>query len=99
MTQKYIRYKGKGEHSIIVLEEIIEQREEEIHQLKLKNMEQKTQTLFIYPDGSVAKRIDDFLYHPITNTIYINGDIWKIRKTEDEFDTEDWLVRRIHLTK
>lgn len=30
----YIRYKGKGEHSVRELEEIIEQREQEIHLIK-----------------------------------------------------------------
>lgn len=30
----YINYKGKGEHSVRELELIIEQREEELHQIK-----------------------------------------------------------------
>ena len=33
---KYIRYKGKGEHSINELEKIIEQREFELHLFKTK---------------------------------------------------------------
>ena len=32
--QPYIRYKGKGEHSVNELEKIIEQREEELHLLR-----------------------------------------------------------------
>lgn len=32
--EKYIRYKGKGEHSVNELEKIIEQREEELHLLR-----------------------------------------------------------------
>ena len=37
---EYIRYKGKGEHSVNELEKIIEQREEEIYQLKLQSKKQ-----------------------------------------------------------
>ena len=33
---KYIRYKGKGEHSVNELEKIIEQREFELHVFKTK---------------------------------------------------------------
>lgn len=33
-TAPYTRYKGKGEHSVKELEQIIEQREDEIHLLK-----------------------------------------------------------------
>ena len=31
---EYLRYKGKGEHSVNELEKIIEQREEELHLIK-----------------------------------------------------------------
>lgn len=34
MSTEYIKYKGKGEHSVSTLEKIIEQREEELHILK-----------------------------------------------------------------
>lgn len=36
VAENFIRYKGKGEHSVNELEKIIEQREEEIHLLKVK---------------------------------------------------------------
>lgn len=32
--QEYLRFKGKGEHSVNELEKIIEQREEELHLIK-----------------------------------------------------------------
>lgn len=39
MNTEYIKYKGKGEHSVSQLEKIIEQREEELHLLKLNPSE------------------------------------------------------------
>ena len=36
IEQKYINYKGKGNHSVSELENIIEQREEELHLIKAK---------------------------------------------------------------
>ncbi len=34
IMENYIRYKGKGEHSVNELEKIIEQREEELHLIR-----------------------------------------------------------------
>jgi hypothetical protein len=62
-------------------------------------MTQKTQTLIIYPNGDIAKRIDNFLYQPITSVIILKDEAWKIHSKQDEFDCEGWLVRKIHLTK
>lgn len=60
-------------------------------------MIQKTQTLICYPDGTVAKRIDDFLYQPTSDELIIEGRIWRIFKKIDKFDEEGWLVRRIEI--
>jgi hypothetical protein len=62
-------------------------------------MTQKTQTLIIYPNGDVAKRMNDFLYKPISNTLILKDEVWNIYKMRDEFETDGWLVRKIHLTK
>ncbi len=32
--ENYIKYRGKGEHTLLTLEKIIEQREEELHLIK-----------------------------------------------------------------
>jgi hypothetical protein len=60
-------------------------------------MEQKTRTLIMLPNGDVAKCIDNFLYQPISDIIIINDYEWKIKSMYDEFDCEDWLVRKIRL--
>lgn len=62
-------------------------------------MTQKTQTLFIYPNGDIAKRVDDFLYQPINKVIIIEDREWDIKRQYDEFDWEGWLVRKIYLTQ
>ena len=62
-------------------------------------MTQKTQTLIYYPDGNVAKRIDDFLYQPINDELIIKGKVWKIFKKSDEIDVEGWLVRKLELSQ
>ena len=59
-------------------------------------MAQKTQTLIMYPNGDVAKRMDDFLYQP-TTTIIIKDIEYRKYNMYDEFDCEDWLVRKIWL--
>lgn len=56
-----------------------------------------TQTLIYYPDGAVAKRIDNFLYQPISEELVIKGVVWKIVNKTDEIDIEGWLIRRIEL--
>jgi len=62
-------------------------------------MTQKTQTLIIYPNGDAAKRIDDFLYQPISKVLILKDEVWNISSIEDEFNTGGWLVRKIFLTK
>jgi hypothetical protein len=62
-------------------------------------MKQKIQTLFILPNGDIAKRIDKYLYQSIGNMIIINNDVWNIKDQYDEIDCEDWLVRKIFLGK
>lgn len=37
--ENFIRYKGKGEHSVNELEKIIEQREEELHFIRSKSQQ------------------------------------------------------------
>jgi len=59
-------------------------------------MKQKSQTLIWYPDGTIAKRIDNYLYHPM-NSITIDGQEWTMWDIYDEFDMEGWLVRTILL--
>lgn len=59
-------------------------------------MGQKIQTLIMLPNGDVAKRIDDFLYQPL-NCVIINDIEWYKWRIYDEFDCEDWLVRKIWL--
>lgn len=62
---------------------------------------QNLKTLFIGLDGRILKRIDDFLYTPITKTVIINGEMWRIFQTMDSFDEHgtNGLVRRIGLKK
>ncbi|MFW5847517.1 MAG: hypothetical protein ACOCVF_01175 [bacterium] len=62
-------------------------------------MVQKTQTLFIEPNGNIAQRIDDFLYHPVDKGITINDIYWRFYRIKDEFDCEGRLVRNIYLTE
>jgi hypothetical protein len=50
----------------------------------------------MYPNGDVAKRIDDFLYQP-TSTIIIKDIEYHKYNMYDEFDCENWLVRKIWL--
>ncbi len=59
-------------------------------------MEQKTQTLIMYPNGDVAKRIDNFLYQPL-NAIIIDDVEYHKFNIYDEFDCEGWLIRKIWL--
>ena len=59
-------------------------------------MEQKTQTLIIYPNGDVAKRMDDFLYQPL-ECIIIKDIEYNKWVQYDEFYCEDWLLRKIRL--
>ena len=61
-----------------------------------KIMAQKTQTLIIHPNGDVAKRMDDFLYQPLECIIIKDIEYHKWVQY-DEFDCEDWLVRKIRL--
>lgn len=61
-------------------------------------MGQKTQTLIIFPNGDVAKRIDDFLYTP-TIPLILDDKVWYDLDVHDEFDCGDWLVRIIKLKK
>ena len=62
-------------------------------------MTQKVQTLIYYPDGTVAKRIDDFLYQPIKDELIIKGKVWRIFSQTDEIYLEGWLVRKLELTQ
>jgi hypothetical protein len=64
-----------------------------------KIMTQKKQTLIYYPDGTVAKRIDDFLYQPINDELIIEGRKWRIFRKSDEIDIEGWLVRKLELSQ
>jgi|TARA_R110000782_G_scaffold144626_1_gene237465 hypothetical protein len=59
-------------------------------------MAQKTQTLIMYPNADVAKRMDDFLYQPL-KTIIIKDVQYTKYHMYDEFDCENWLVRKIWL--
>jgi len=65
----------------------------------VKIMTQKVQTLIYYPDGTVAKRIDDFLYQPIKDELIIKGKAWRIFSQTDEIYLEGWLVRKLELTQ
>lgn len=58
-------------------------------------MPQKTQTIIVYPDGCIAKRMDDFLYQPV-QLITVNGVEYRDFTVTDEFD-EDMLLRKIRL--
>lgn len=50
----YIQYKGKGEHSVRELEEIIEQREEELHLIKSGQV--KVQDSGIFNESEIDNR-------------------------------------------
>lgn len=60
-------------------------------------MSQKTQTLIIFSNGEIAKRMDDFLYYPHGDTLILNYKEFLIGNIIDEFDSENWLVRKIYL--
>lgn len=58
---------------------------------------QKTQTLIYFPNGDVAKRIDDMLYEPISDILMIGGKTYVIKLKYDEIDYDGWIRRYITL--
>jgi hypothetical protein len=63
--EKYIRYKGKGEHSVNELEKIIEQREEELHLIRSNQV--------VLPQANVIKSVCE---HKRTKySEFCNGDM------------------------
>jgi len=48
------------------------------------------------PSGEIVKRIDNFLYQPL-NTIIINDIEYHKFNMYDEFNCDNWLVRKIWL--
>ncbi len=62
----------------------------------------KVKTIFIYPDGSIAKEFEGILYTPLNYQPFKCelriGEVWKISTIVDEFVNDDWLIRFIHLS-
>jgi len=61
--QKYITYKGKGNHSVSELEQIIEQREEELHLIKSGDIVKDYDLLHNVSkplDSEIQKALDEF---------------------------------------
>ena len=95
--EKYIRYRGKGEHSISELEKIIEQREEELHNLKVikpKKLkwgigEKVKITRRIYGhDFGIGDIVEIFEYNPTQTSSWkcfdSSGMVWWLSEDEGE---------------
>ena len=66
---EYIRYKGKGEHSVNELEKIIEQREEELHLIKSGDVVKNNGALGSV-SGSLTHRNVGSLIDRVTNNCF-----------------------------
>jgi len=93
IKENYIRFKGKGEHSVFELEKIIEQREEELHLLKTHSEFEKFKKMF---DESFGKVIPKEFIQRMENLGYEFEDVkpTESKRVVTAYELLDWMGKR-----